>query len=138
MCEHSLAESALISLEALFDEEPGLAERMGAQRGEYLRLAKFFIDNKGNHENRHQFPPFLREYAQDHRTGREQREAVGHAVRATLFYTGMAEAAAASETSRLTLTGASRETLSPSFLTSTSTKVTERISSLSVFRAAAA
>lgn len=97
VCEHSLAESALISLEALFDEEPGLAERMGAQRGEYLRLAKFFIDNKGNHENRHQFPPFLREYAQDHRTGREQREAVGHAVRATLFYTGMAEAAAVSD-----------------------------------------
>ena len=97
VCEHSLAESALISLEALFDGDPELAEKLGARRGEYIRLAKFFIDNKGNHENRHQFPAFLREYAQDHRPGREQREAVGHAVRATLFYTGMAEAAAASE-----------------------------------------
>lgn len=93
-CEHSLAESALISLEALFDEEPALAERLGAKRGEYLKLALFFIDSKGHNENRHQFPPFLQEYAQDHRPAREQREAVGHAVRATLFYTGMAEAAA--------------------------------------------
>ena len=95
--EHSIAESALISLERLFDDNPELAEKLGAKRGEYLKLAKFFVDNKGNNKNRHQFPPFLQEYAQDHRPGREQREAVGHAVRATLFYTGMAEAAAASD-----------------------------------------
>ena len=37
----------------------------------------------------------MQEYAQDHRPAAEQREAVGHAVRATLFYAGMAEAAAA-------------------------------------------
>ena len=92
-CEHSLAESALISLEALFSEEPVLAERLGAKRGDYLKLALFFIESKGHNENRHQFPPFLQEYAQDHRPAREQREAVGHAVRATLFYTGIAEAA---------------------------------------------
>ncbi len=91
--EHSMAESALISLERLFEAEPELGERLGAMKGEYLKLAKFFIDNKGNNIGRHQFPPFLQEYAQDHRPGREQREAVGHAVRATLFYTGMAEAA---------------------------------------------
>ena len=97
VCEHSLAEGALISLERLFDGEPELAEKLGAKRGEYLRLAKFFIDNKGNNENRHQFPPFLQEYAQDHRPAREQREAVGHAVRATLFYAGIAEAAAESD-----------------------------------------
>jgi len=97
VCEHSLAESALLSLEALFDEHPALADELGAERGEYLRLAKFFIDNKGNNENRHQFPAFLQEYAQDHRPAREQREAVGHAVRATLFYTGIAEAAALSD-----------------------------------------
>ena len=101
VCEHSLAESALISLEALFDEEPELAGQVGARRGEYLALAKFLIDNKGNHENRHQFPPFLREYAQDHCRAADQREAVGHAVRATLFYTGMAEAAAAADDEKL-------------------------------------
>lgn len=95
VCEHSLAESALLSLEALFDERPELADALGAKRGEYLRLALFFIENKGNNEGRHQFPAFLQEYAQDHRPAREQREAVGHAVRATLFYTGIAEAAAA-------------------------------------------
>lgn len=92
--EHSLAESALISLERLFADEPSLADSLNAKPGEYLKLAEFFINNKGNHKNRHQFPPFLREYAQDHRPGKEQREAVGHAVRATLFYTGIAEAAA--------------------------------------------
>ena len=97
VCEHSLAEGALISLEALFDDRPELAEKLGAKRGEYLRLALFFIDNKGNNEGRHQFPAFLQEYAQDHRPAREQREAVGHAVRATLFYAGIAEAAAAAD-----------------------------------------
>ncbi len=97
VCEHSLAETALISLEALFDEQPALSEAVGAQRGEYLRLARFFIDRKGDNADRHQFPPFLQEYAQDHRPAREQREAVGHAVRATLFYAGIAEAAIACE-----------------------------------------
>ena len=97
VCEHSIAEMALISLERLFDEAPELAEPLGAKRGEYLKLALFFIDNKGNHKNRHQFPPFLQEYAQDHRPAREQREAVGHAVRATLFYAGIAEAAMAAD-----------------------------------------
>lgn len=97
VCEHSLAESALLSLDALFDDEPALAESLGARRGKYRRLALFFIDNKGNNANRHQFPPFLQEYAQDHRPAREQREAVGHAVRATLFYAGLAEAAASAE-----------------------------------------
>lgn len=95
VCEHSLAEMALVSMERLFDEEPELADKVGAKRGEYLRLADFFINNKGNHENRHQFPAFLREYAQDHCLAKEQREAVGHAVRATLFYTGMADVALA-------------------------------------------
>ena len=92
-CEHSLAELALLSLDDLMDREPVLADELGAKRGEYRKLARFFIDNKGNNKNRHQFPAFLQEYAQDHRPAKEQREAVGHAVRATLFYAGMAEAA---------------------------------------------
>lgn len=92
-CEHPLAESALFSLEHLLEERPELVSTLGACPGEYRRLARFFIDSKGNHENRHQFPPFLQEFAQDHRPAREQREAVGHAVRATLFYAAMAECA---------------------------------------------
>ena len=95
VCEHSLPEMALIELERLLDEEPDLAEKVGAKRGEYLRLAKFFIDQKGDHDTRHQFPRFLQEYAQDHRPAREQKEAIGHAVRATLFYTGISDCAMA-------------------------------------------
>ncbi len=93
VCEHSLAEMTLVMLEELFEEEPELAEKVGARRGEYLKLAKFFVDHKGDNEGRIQFPKFLQEYAQDHRPAREQREAVGHAVRAVLFYTAMADIA---------------------------------------------
>ena len=101
VCEHALPEMALVSMEHLFDEEPELAEKVGAKRGEYLRLASFFVNNKGNHKDRHQYPPFLQEYAQDHRPAKEQMEAVGHAVRATLFYTGMSEVAMAEEDDEL-------------------------------------
>lgn len=101
VCEHALPEMALVSLERLFDEKPELADQVGAKRGEYLRLAEFFVNNKGNHTDRHQFPPFLQEYAQDHRPAKEQREAVGHAVRATLFYTGMSEVAMAMQDQEL-------------------------------------
>lgn len=101
VCEHSLPETALVSLERLFDEEPELAKKVGAVRGEYLRLATFFVVNKGNNRDRHQFPQFLQEYAQDYRPAREQREAVGHAVRATLFYEGMTEVAMATEDNEL-------------------------------------
>lgn len=97
VCEHALPEMALVSLERLFDEYEDLAEKVGAVRGEYIRLASFFVNNKGNHKKRHQFPPFLQEYAQDHRPAREQLEAVGHAVRAVLFYTGMSEVALAED-----------------------------------------
>lgn len=94
--EHSLTEMALVELERLFDDFPCVAEEVGAHRGEYLRLAMDLLGNKGNHKDRHMFPPFLREYAQDHCPVRDQREAVGHAVRAVLLYAGMAEAAAES------------------------------------------
>ncbi len=51
---------------------------------EYLDLAKFFLDirDKG------------RQYNQSHRKVTEQTEAVGHAVRATYMYSGMADVAA--------------------------------------------
>ncbi len=99
--EHSVTETALIELERLLDEHPSLADEVGAVKGEYLRLSLDLINNKGNHKDRYTFPPFLREYAQDHCPAREQREAVGHAVRAVLFYEGMAEAAAESRDERL-------------------------------------
>ncbi len=56
---------------------------------EYLDLAKFFIDSRGQNS------PYARgEYSQDHLPVTEQTEAVGHAVRATYLYSGMADVAA--------------------------------------------
>ena len=68
---------------------------------EYLDLAKFFIDQRGQHEKRteggvlgpedHGGGP---EYAQDHLPIAEQAEALGHAVRALYFFSGAADVAA--------------------------------------------
>jgi len=51
----------------------------------YLDLAKFFLDVRG---------PDGEEYSQSHMKVVDQREAVGHAVRAGYMYTGMADVAA--------------------------------------------
>jgi len=55
---------------------------------EYLDLAKFFLDVRGLGK-RHSG-----QYNQSHKKVTEQDEAVGHAVRATYMYTGMADVAA--------------------------------------------
>lgn len=54
----------------------------------HLELAKFFIDQRGNNEK----DP-LQDYSQSHLPVREQREAVGHSVRACYLYTAMAHLA---------------------------------------------
>ncbi|MET0463283.1 MAG: glycoside hydrolase family 127 protein [Chitinophagaceae bacterium] len=55
---------------------------------EYLDLAKYFLDLRGT-------PGHLNhEYSQAHKKVVDQHEAVGHAVRATYMYTGMADVAA--------------------------------------------
>jgi len=56
----------------------------------YLDLARFFLDQRGNKEG-HQLYGF---YSQDHLPVRQQKEAVGHAVRAGYMYSAMAEVAA--------------------------------------------
>jgi DUF1680 family protein len=56
----------------------------------YLELAKFFLDERGNSEDRKLYG----EYSQDHQPVIEQSEAVGHAVRAAYMYSGMADVAA--------------------------------------------
>lgn len=60
-----------------------------------LRLARFFLEGRGHHEGRR---PYAHDdnpgYSQDHVPVREQRVAVGHAVRAVYLYTGMADVAA--------------------------------------------
>lgn len=54
----------------------------------YLDLAKFFLDVRGPGT------PYSQEYSQSHKKVTDQHEAVGHAVRATYMYTGMADVAA--------------------------------------------
>jgi len=58
----------------------------------YLRTAKFFLDERGNAKGHE----LIGEYAQDHKPVLEQDKAVGHAVRATYMFSGMADVAALS------------------------------------------
>lgn len=67
--------------------EMGLAKMYRATgKQEYLDLAKYFLDLKGNGVGG--------EYSQSHKPVIEQDEAVGHAVRAAYMYSGMADVAA--------------------------------------------
>ncbi len=56
----------------------------------YLKLAKFFLDERGQAEHRKLFGA----YCQDHMPVVDQEGAVGHAVRAAYLYCGMADVAA--------------------------------------------
>ena len=56
----------------------------------YLRLAKFFIGERGHPHGRELYG----EKRQDHKSVLEQAELVGHAVRAGYLYSGMADVAA--------------------------------------------
>ncbi len=72
-----------------------------ANRPEYVRLARFFIDQRGTSPNYFKLESpdpkieIFRDlaYFQAHIPVREQREAVGHAVRAVYLYSGMADVA---------------------------------------------
>ncbi|HVP19240.1 MAG TPA: glycoside hydrolase family 127 protein [Spirochaetia bacterium] len=76
--------------------EMGLARlyRVTGDRG-CLEAARFFLEQRGRHESR---PLYMYAdnpgYSQDHQPVREQRTAVGHAVRAAYMYCGMADVAA--------------------------------------------
>ena len=82
--------------------EIGLAKlyRITGDR-KYLNLAKFFLDQRGKSHDSEPYPDSSvyaiyngRKYRQDHTGVLEQEEAVGHAVRATYMYAGMADIAA--------------------------------------------
>ena len=61
----------------------------------YLKLAKFFLDQRGRENGRKLYTDlFPAEYTQDHKPVIEQDEAVGHAVRAGYMYSAMADVAA--------------------------------------------
>ncbi len=72
---HQIAEMALVRLYLATGDE------------KYLKQAKFFLDARGHTGRRDA-------YSQAHKPVLEQDEAVGHAVRATYMYAGMADVAA--------------------------------------------
>ncbi len=76
--------------------ELGLVKLYGVTGdAKYLNLAKFFLDERG-HANGRELQQALGNigYMQDHMPVVEQREAVGHSVRAMYMYSAMADVAA--------------------------------------------
>lgn len=57
----------------------------------YLDLCKFFIDERGYHPDEHDIGWCNNSYNQSHLPVREQREAMGHCVRACYLYSAMAD-----------------------------------------------
>jgi uncharacterized protein len=80
LCGHEEIELALVKL----------YESTGQRK--YLDLARFFIDMRGNAAERRE--KLWGEYYQDHMPVRDQKEIVGHAVRAMYLYSGTADIAA--------------------------------------------
>ena len=71
--------------------EVGLVKLYRATGNEkYLKQAKFFVDMRGQSDQRKTYGA----YSQDHKPVVDQREAVGHAVRAGYLYAGVADVAA--------------------------------------------
>ena len=95
---HALPEDALIQLYNLYKAEPKLAEKISVpvEPKHYLQLAKFWIDQRGHTEGRRP----LEAYAQDAETVFDAKTIEGHAVRATLFWTGVADIALATNDER--------------------------------------
>lgn len=74
---HQIIETGLIKLYQITENE------------DYLNLAKYFLDNRGNPKNHDLFGS----YSQDHIPVVEQDEAVGHSVRAVYMYAAMTDIA---------------------------------------------
>lgn len=88
---HSLGEEALVNLYLLLREQPQLKSQLGVPVDEdrYLKLAEFWLENRGNHAGRRSFGS----YGQDHEPVLQQQTIEGHAVRATLLCAGLVAAA---------------------------------------------
>ena len=97
---HEGPEEMLLKLYILYRDHPDLKAEiegyspdypLSIDENEYADLVKFWIENRGNYENRVGNTSYG-VYAQDHALYYDQTKAAGHAVRANLFYTGMAAA----------------------------------------------
>jgi DUF1680 family protein len=93
---HALGEEALAKLYLLFKEQPQLKEKLQAPVNEqdYLRLAEFWIENRGNHDGR---PLNWGSYAQDDAPVLKQQAMEGHAVRDTLLCAGLVSVGTAAD-----------------------------------------
>jgi len=88
---HSLPEEAFVKLYRLFRDDENLrdfAMQNNVNHKEYLDIAEFWYDARGDHSGRFMAKNFVPEYSQDHITFAKQVEAVGHSVRAMLCYLG--------------------------------------------------
>ncbi len=118
---HPLSEEALVRLYELFKEQPSLKAKipLPVEESAYLKLAEFWIEDRGNnigkpdwdkdHRAAEQFVrnqeygegrPSWGAYAQDDASVFEQQNIHGHAVRATLLCTGIAAAARVNDEER--------------------------------------
>lgn len=88
---HELPAYALLELYELTQDEPDLADKVSVpvRPDDYRALAHFWIHGRGHHENRTNHPQYMGEYSQDHAPIEGQVQAVGHAVRAAFYYTGV-------------------------------------------------
>lgn len=75
---HQIVETGLVKLYKITNERA------------YFNLAKYFLDNRGNPKNHNLYGA----YSQDDIPVIQQKEAVGHAVRAVYMYAGMTDIAA--------------------------------------------
>jgi DUF1680 family protein len=78
---HQIVETGLIKLYQI------------THKKDYLDLAKFFLDIRGDSTTHKLYGP----YSQDHMPVKKQTEAVGHAVRALYMYAGMTDISAISK-----------------------------------------
>nr|WP_068891126.1 beta-L-arabinofuranosidase domain-containing protein [Pedobacter panaciterrae] len=99
---HSGPEEAVMKLYWLYKTNPNLKKKMGIPVNEksYYELARFWIENRGNHANR----PSWGDYAQDSISVFKQKTIEGHAVRATLLATGITAVALESHAPQYTQT----------------------------------
>ncbi|MBQ8214660.1 MAG: glycoside hydrolase family 127 protein [Clostridia bacterium] len=72
-------------------------ESYSAKAHKYAELATFFLEIRGQYDDRTVEGYLARDYWQDHAPVSEQYEAVGHSVRAQYMYTAMADLAAVDE-----------------------------------------
>ena len=97
---HALPEEALLTLYKLLEENPALVSQLNTldsrytldiRPENYADLVKFWVENHGNYDNRVNGANYG-DYAQDSQYYFDQERGTGHAVRANLYYTGIAAA----------------------------------------------